>query len=156
MAKSDHSPANTEKRFYQVLQDELDTIATLDTTDSFEIASTVIDAIASATTAEEIFAANESGPADMADYLNSPLGITEVRWMRSAERFKKGTLGFYGVINAVTPGGEKVLLSVGAPNVVASVRQLQKLGLFMEDQPFWITVKSRETINGNLYTVHAG
>ena len=149
-------PANVEKRPYELMQQDLDTIATLDTTDSFEIASTVIDAIASATTPEEIFAANESGPADMADYLNSPLGITDVRFMRSAEKFRAGTLGYYAVVDALTPSGEKVLLSVGAPNVVSSIRQLQKIGMFESDQPFWITVKSRETANGNLYTVHAG
>ena len=146
------------KRPYEVMMEELANIATLESNGNvaFEIASQVIDQIAAATSPEEIFAANDSGPADMSDYIGRPIGISEVRYFKSSEAFAKGSLGVYAVLKVVTENGGEALISVGAPNVVASVRQAQKLGLIQEDgKPFWCMVRSRVTPNGTLFTLHS-
>lgn len=146
------------KRPYEVMMKELQDIAEIESHGNvaFEIATQVIDKIAAATSPEEIFAANESGPADMADYVGRPIGIRTVRWFKSAESFSKGGLGVYAVLSIVTEGGEDALLSVGAPNIVASVHAVQKLGLIQEDgKPFWCMVRGRQTPNGTLFTFHS-
>jgi hypothetical protein len=124
--------------------------------EAFDIASVVIDQIANAQTPEEIFAANESGPADMEAYLGTRIQVYDARFSPSAERFRKGTLGFYVVVDAIDQTGEKVTISCGAPNVVASVFRLMQLNMFEPGKPFPLTIRGRETPNGTLYTVHAG
>jgi len=143
-------------RAWRELQRGIAGMAEASPIEAFEIASIVIDAIASATTPEEIFAANESGPADMADYLNERLQLSDARYAPSAERYRKGTLGYYVVFDAYDTNGEKVTISTGAPNVVASIYRLQRLNFFSPDAPFPIQVRGRDTANGTLYTVHAG
>ena len=145
-----------EMRPHQQMMRELAGMAELEAGDSFDIAAQVIDSIAEAQTAEEIFAANESGPKSAEDYLGQRIGLLDVRYRKSAERFRQGTLGVFAVLDAVDEGGEKILISVGAPNVVASVRRLQRLGLIDPGTPFWVKIKGRETENGTLYTLHAG
>lgn len=148
-----------ENRPYQVMQKELSAIVSMTGDEwKFEIAASVIDQILTANSAEEIFAANESGPGDVANYMNTPMtidGPDGIRYAKSAEKFSSGGLGYYAVFDAITKNGDKVLLSVGASNVVASLRQMQKLGLFEGGKEFWFQIKGRETPNGTLYTVHA-
>lgn len=144
-------------RPYEAMQKELSTIVSMTGDEwKFDIAASVIDQILTANSAEEIFAANESGPGDVANYLNVPMTMDgEPRYAKSAEKFSSGGLGFYVVFDAITKSGEKVLLSVGASNVVASLRQMQRLGLFENGKEFWFQIRGRETPNGTLYTVHA-
>jgi hypothetical protein len=146
----------TKARAWEVMARQIGAMAEASPIEAFDIASIVIDQIASASTPEEIFAANESGPADAADYLNQRLGLLDARFSSSAEKYRKGTLGYYVVLDALDPNGEKVTISCGAPNVVASVFRLYQLNLFEPSRPFWITLRGRETPNGTLYTVHAG
>lgn len=154
---ADNKPATTDSRAWMELQAGIRTMAEASPIEAFDIASVVLDQIANAQTAEEIFAANESGPGDVSDYLGARLGLLDARYAPSAERFRTGTLGYYVVFDAVDPEGEKVTISCGAPNVVGSVFRLQRLGLFGPGQaPFYVTLKGRDTANGTLYTVHAG
>jgi len=147
----------SEARAWEDLARRIGNLAEANPVEAFDIASIVIDAIANATSAEEIFAANESGPADMAEYLNQRLNLMDARFAPSAEKFRKGTLGFYVVMDAIDPNGEKVTISCGAPNVVASVFRFYELRLFGDGTMiFPVTIRGRETPNGQLYTVHAG
>jgi hypothetical protein len=147
----------SEARAWEDLARRIGNVAEANPVEAFDIASIVVDSIANATSAEEIFAANESGPADMAEYLNQRLNLTDARFAPSAERFRKGTLGYYVVMDAIDAGGEKVTISCGAPNVVASVFRLWELRLFGDGvQAFPVAIRGRETPNGQLYTVHAG
>lgn len=142
--------------FYQLIE-KIGHLAEANPMEAFDIASIVIDKIANATTPEEIFAANEQGPADVADYIGRRLGLLDARFAPSAERFRRGTLGYYVVFDAIDDGGEKVTISCGAPNVVASIYGFYEMRLFSPDQPFFITIRSRDTGEGRtLYTVHAG
>lgn len=140
---------------WEQMQRELFGIAELTAGDSFEIAKNVINEIAAATSLEAIFSANEGGPGDFADHLGEPVGIANVRYYRSSEQFRNGTLGVYAVGDFVNKDGNEFMLSVGAPNVVASIRQMETLGLFGNGKICWFTVKGRGTPNGTLYTVHA-
>jgi hypothetical protein len=147
----------SEARAWQELAQRIGNLAEANPVEAFDIASIVIDAIANATSADEIFAANESGPADMAEYLNQRLNLTDARFAPSAERFRKGTLGYYVVFDAIDQNGEKLTISCGAPNVVASIFRFWELRLFGDGiQTFPVTIRGRETPNGQLYTVHAG
>lgn len=152
-AKTSTEPAN---RPHQDLIRGIAGMAEASPIEAFDIASIVVDQIATADTAEAIFAANESGPADASEYLNQRLGLLDARYAPSAEKFRRGTLGYYVVFDAVDPHGEKVTISVGAPNVVASIFRLQQLDLFSPDRPFFVVIRGRETPNGTLYTLHAG
>jgi hypothetical protein len=158
MAKQPETEVDTtnESRAWMELQKGIAGMAETSPIEAFEIASVVLDQIANAQTPEEIFAANESGPADVADYLNQRLLVADARYAPSAERFRKGTLGYYVVFDAIDATGEKVTLSCGAPNVVGSVYRLQRLGYIAPDKPFPVTIRGRDTANGTLYTVHAG
>ena len=153
--KSKAEKAYSELEPYEQMMRELGGIAQLNAGDNFDIAAGVINKIAVATSADQIFAANESGPGDASDYLGKPLGIYAVRYQKSAEQYASGTLGVYAVFDALTDDGEKVMISVGAPNVVASIRQMEVLGLFDESRPFRFVIRGRTTANGTLYTVHA-
>jgi hypothetical protein len=146
-----------QARAWQELAVRIGSLAEANPVEAFDIASVVVDAIANATSADEIFAANESGPADMADYLNQTLNLTDARFAPSAERFRKGTLGFYVVFDAVDAYGGKVTISCGAPNVVASLFRLWELRFFGDGvKTFPVSIRGRDTANGQLYTVHAG
>lgn len=154
---SQSTSAIDEARAWQELATRIGNLAEANPVEAFDIASVVVDAIANATSAEEIFAANESGPADMAEYLNQRLNLTDARFAPSAERFRKGTLGYYVVFDAVDSGGEKVTISCGAPNVVASIFRFYELRLFGDGvKSFPVSIRGRDTANGTLYTVHAG
>lgn len=156
MADQKAPAKNEEARPYLALMKELWDVAETEEgfTDSFDIASMVIDNILSATTFDEIVEANESGSLDKAEkYLNKPINITTISFRKSAEKFRKGTLGVYAVIDGHTDDGEVITFGVGAPNVVASLRKCQTLGLISEAKPLRCSIKSRETANGELYTL---
>jgi|SRR5215475_2361391 len=149
---------STDLRPYEQLVKKLTGIAELgDGSNGFEIAAAVIDNIAVAMTPEEIFGANESGPGDAADWLNQPIGLVgDPRVAKSDEKFRKGTLGVYLTIDFVTREGKQEMITVGAPNVVATVWRLYELEMFGPNRdPFWVEIRGRETANGTLYTVHA-
>ena len=144
-----------ENRPYTQLVNEVRNIAALDSDQGgrFEIAAQVIDLIATAADEESIFAANETGPADMEDWLNVPLTVTDFLFMKSAERFREGGLGVYVVLTHVTENGDTVTLTTGAANVVASARQFQRLGYGTPDNPARFRIVGKETANGTLYKI---
>lgn len=139
-------------RPYQRMGKELAELAVLDAPDSVDIAAQAIDQIAQAETLEDILAANESGLASAEDYIGVPLNITGLTWRPSDAKYQKGTLGsVYTVIDALLDNGEPITLSTGAPNVVASLRQAQKLGLIRDDEPLRVQITEKTTANGVLY-----
>lgn len=140
-------------RPYQNLQNYLAQRVELDGTNgsAFEIASQVIDLILNAEDEDALFAANESGPLDMERFLNRPLNFASLSFFKSAEKYRENGLGYYVVMDAIDDRGESVKLSTGAPNIVASMRKLESMGLIKEDAPYRCVIASRETANGNLY-----
>jgi hypothetical protein len=133
-------------------------VAVVDEDAAFEIAATVLDEIALADSVEAVFAANEKGPKDAEDFLEQSLGVFNVKFWRSAEKFRKGTLGYYVVMDYVDFNGETDMISVGATNVVGSMFKFMLLGAITGDKqnPFWVKIHGRDTPNGTLYTVMAG
>jgi hypothetical protein len=147
-----------DMRPYQQLVKELGEVAKMNAENSFDIASQVIDQITTAGTIEEVFAANEGGPGDAENYVGQPIGIWSVSYLPVAEKFKKNSLGVYAVVEFFTREDEDShMITVGASNVVASLRRLEHLGAITheKDQPLWVVIRGRETGNGTLYTLHA-
>ena len=145
---------------YESLRDELSQLADLDAGESFEIAKQVINAIAAAETLEDIFDANtKGGPLNVRDedIIEQPLYVYDVRWWRSADKYSRNNLGVYAVLDVFFEGGEDepFKVSTGAPNVVASIRMMQKLGLIDpgRSKAVELVFKSRETGAGALITV---
>ena len=143
--------------FAQIIA-KLRKIAVVDEDAAFEIAAAVIDEIALADSIEAVFAANEKGPKDAEDFLEASLGVVGVRFWRSAEKFRRGTLGYYVVIDYVDYNGVRDMISVGAANVVASLFRLAELGAITGDaeSPMWVKIHGRETPNGTLYVLQQG
>jgi hypothetical protein len=133
-------------------------VAVVDEDAAFEIAAAVIDEIALADSIEAVFLANEKGPKDAEDFLEVSLGVYNVKFWRSAEKFRRGTLGYYVVMDYVDFNKKNDMISVGASNVVASMFRFAQLGAITGDPetPFWVKIHGRETPNGTLYTVMAG
>ena len=161
MAKDVAVPNDREMLPWEEMRQHIGQLAELDPVDSFSVAARVINEIAQADTAEAIFAANESGPGDVEDYLGSTIGLMRLQFAESSEEFAEGTLGYYAIMHVQVAGKpetqfEPLILTVGAPNVVASVYRMMRLGLFTEDNPVWFRIKGRKTRRGTLYTVHAG
>ena len=133
-------------------------IAIVDEDGAFEIAAAVIDEIALADSVEDVFAANEKGPEGAEENLETSFGAYDAKFWRSAEKFRKGTLGYYVAISSVDYDGNERMLTVGASNVVASILRLVELGAVNGDKgnPCWIKIHGRETANGTLYILQAG
>jgi hypothetical protein len=153
-AKTPAPKKATELRPYETLIQEIARRAELDGVSSFDIAANVIDQISQATTFEEIVAANNSGPVDVNDYFGTPLTVTNVRFMKSAEQFRQGGLGHYALINALTDRGDELLLSTGAPNIVAGLYHMLRVGIIRpgeKDQR--MSFQGRVTANGTLFFI---
>lgn len=133
-------------------------IAVADENAAFEIAASVIDEIALADSIEAVFAANEKGPLDAEDLLDQSLGVFNIKFWRSAEKFRSGTLGYYVVMDFVDYEGNAAMVSTGAVNVVASLYRFMELGAITGDKqsPFWVKIHGRETPNGTLYLLQQG
>lgn len=133
-------------------------IAVVDEDAAFEIAASVIDEIALADSIEAVFAANEKGPKDAEDFLETGLGVFNIKFWRSAEKYRKGTLGYYVVMDYVDYSGKMDMISVGASNIVASLYRLAELGAITGDKenPLWVKIHGRETPNGTLYVLAQG
>jgi len=155
----DLTPAQVaELRPFAQLIHRLQMVAVVDEDGAFEIAATVIDEIALADSIEGVFLANEKGPEGAEDYLERTLGFFDARFWRSAEKYRKGTLGYYAAIKTVDFEGNERLITVGASNVVASAFRLVELGAINGDveTPLWAKIHGRETANGTLYILQAG
>ena len=155
----DLNPAQVaELRPFAKLIYRLRNIAVMEEDGAFEIAAAVIDEIALADSIEAVFAANEKGPEGADEYLERTVGAYGVKFWKSAEKFRKGTLGYYVAISAVDFEGNEHMVTVGASNVVASVFRLMELGAINgdPDSPCWIKIHGRETANGTLYILQAG
>lgn len=128
---ADAAPA--EVRPYEKMVAELQGIAKLENMSgaSFDIATQVVDKIASAQTLDDIFDAANSGLISLKDTTelhNVPVEVTEVAWRKSSEAFQENSLGVYAIIDLTTlHDGESWKISTGAPNIVASLRQMEKL-----------------------------
>lgn len=148
------TPSN-EVRLYQKLQKDLAALASLDAQNgNFDIAAAVIDGIMAAETADDVFAANDSGPLDVREYIGVPLTVFDLMYRKSDAKYaENGGLGFYVVFDAHTDNGEVVKMSTGAPNLVASFRKLQTLGYCQETNPLRVAIRGKETANGTLLTL---
>jgi hypothetical protein len=130
-------------------------IAVVDEEAAFEIAAKVIDEIALADSIEAVFAANEKGPSGAEEYMEQPIGVFGAKFWRSAEKFRKGTLGYYVAMDIVDAAGNVGMITVGASNVVASVGRFMQLGAITGEQEgaLWMRIHGRDTPSGTLYTV---
>lgn len=130
-------------------------VAVVDENAAFEIAANVIDKIAVAESIEAVFAANDEGPAGADEYLDTPIGVYEAKFWRSAEKFRSGTLGYYVAVSVVDANGKDAMITVGASNVVASMARFVQLGGINGDPatPLWLKIHGRETPNGTLLIV---
>lgn len=150
-------PVTAELEHYQKLGAELWELAEMDSGESNEIARAVTNEIAQAETLEAIFAANDSGPMNVQeeDIIDAPIWVYDIRYWRSAEKYRKNNLGVYVVLDVFFDGGEPFKVTTGAPNVVASIRQMQRLGLInpATSKMVHLVFRSRETGNGHLITV---
>lgn len=122
---------------------------------SFDIASQVVDKIVTAESADDVFAANEAGPADLNDFEGQTLNVYSLDWFTGDAKYKEG-LGVYVVFHAYDTKGNDVVISTGAVNVCSSLYRLEMLGAIREDQPLAVTFRSRTTANGTLWTIHKG
>jgi hypothetical protein len=123
---------------------------------AFEIASRVVDEIATATTDTDVFAANEGGGVDLEEFLNIPFICTNLVVRQSEEKYRKNGLGVYVQFNAVFDNGETVMLSTGATNVVASIIKLEQLGYITPGNSYKIKVVGKTTAKGTLYKLAQG
>lgn len=129
--------------------------AQLDTeaTDSFEFASRAIDAMAEASTLEEMIAANQqSGLVPAEDVFNQPLNITDVNFSKSAEQYaNNGGVGAWVIINATLDNGDEIQVKSGAPNVVSFCFLAQSRGML----PVRVKIIGKPTANGTLQQIAA-
>lgn len=158
MTKANGTVSTTDDlRPYMKLRDDILAIAKLDADQGagFDVASRVIDEITKAETMEDIFAANEQGPIKAEDLVNIPLSPFDISWHKSAEKFATGGLGVYGVLSAYKDDGEEIVVSCGAPNLVASWRMMQLGGFINADDPQKgrHKITATDTPNGTLLRV---
>lgn len=129
--------------------------------DAWELAKNAVNAITSATTADELFDASEkaSGLASMGrewQHLNNPIVIVEVDFRQSDDRFKEGTLGYYAVVhyvlaNAKGEGTEEIfVVGVGASNVVSFLEKLDALEGEEKRKGSHLVVRSKTTGRGDM------
>lgn len=118
---------------------------------AMQLAMEAIDRIASATTLDEIFAANAASSLPSTELVDGkPITLLEVSFLKPREEFRKGGVGSYAYVKAVDDMGEAVEFTTGAPNVVVSLFKIQKVGLMGKAR---IVIKGRSTTNGTLYQV---
>lgn len=151
------------RRPYESMAAELANLAATDSSvdngqTAFELAAQAIDRIATAKTAEDIFAANETGAGgDAKDYVGVNINCERVDYAKSDQKYAKGSLGVFVIIHGFKDSGEVIEppITCGAPNVVASIRQAQRIGLIGGSEPFRFTFTAKDTANGTLLRVGA-
>lgn len=116
-----------------------------------QLAMEAIDKIASATTLDEIFAANAASSLPSTEAVDGkPITPIEVNFQKPREEFAKGGVGSYAYVKAFDDLGEVIEFTTGSPNVVVSLYKIQRLGLLGETR---ILIKGRKVTNGVLYQV---
>ena len=154
-AEKNDANVSKQERPFEGLMRELHSRAKLEGS-AFEIASQVIDAIAQADSVEAIFEANESGPTSLKEneHLHKVnLNITDARYHKSAEKFAANNLGVFVTFDAYLDSGDEVMVSTGAPNVVASLYRAQREGWLSTDKPLRCRIVPKDSANGVLLTV---
>lgn len=153
----------SELRPYEQAARDMADMASAESVDGFAVAADVADKILTAGTVDAVLDAAEGGPGDLADLVGKSFRFIggQLRWMRSAEKFRSGGFGVYAVFTARLSDGTDVLVSTGAVNVVAQLRALQKpgMGVFGEDGEVServFSVACRETANGTLFRLTRG
>lgn len=102
-----------------------------------EISATIIDRVLAARSAEEVFAlGNQSLPSGQ-DFVNVPHKVLSIAVRPSG---KKGGLGAYLVIDAVTRDGESITFGIGAATAVAQYKKLERIGY-----DGWVAIRSKST-----------
>lgn len=116
-----------------------------------QLAMEAIDKIASATTLDEIFAANAASSLPGTESVDGkPITPIEVSFQKPREEFAKGGVGAYAYVKAVDDLGEVKEFTTGSPNVVISLFKIQTMGLLGKSR---ILIKGRSVTNGTLYQV---
>lgn len=116
-----------------------------------QLAMEAIDKIASATTLDEVFAANAASSLAGTEAVDGkPITLLEVNFQKPREEFAKGGVGSYAYVKAVDDLGEVIEFTTGSSNVVISLYKIQILGLLGKAR---IVIKGRKTGNGTLYQV---
>lgn len=121
---------------------------------AFELASQAIDKIATASTDDEIFDANEAStlPGVIEAAEKGALTILEIE-ARPGKTEYKGGVAAYLYVSSVTDNGEAFEWTVGAPNIVASLFRFQENGRIGGSTPIRLRIKGRQATNGILYSV---
>lgn len=142
-------------RPFAKLRDEIAGVAKLESEQgrSFDIAAQVIDGIAVAADAEAVFDANEAGPKDIREYVGQPMTLMQVDYFKSSEQYAGSGLGTYVVVRVLFDNGDEEMFSTGAPNLVASFRQFERLGRIGGDNPIRLKITSKTTSAGELLRV---
>lgn len=147
------------RRPYQTALLEMKGRAELDSEGrGFDIAANVADKILTAESVEDIVAAAETGPEDIADLVGVGfrfIGQTLV-YSESAEQFRDGGTGYYAVFKCVDSRGNEHTISTGAVNVVFQLKAFENKGIFDEEGELskdLFTIKSRPTRRGTLYWI---
>lgn len=116
-----------------------------------QLAMEAVDKIASASTLDDIFAANAASSLPGTDSVDGkPITILEVSFQKPRDEFSKGGVGSYAYVKANDDLGEVLEFTSGSPNVVISLFKIQKLGLLGKAR---IVIKGRAVTNGTLYQV---
>lgn len=116
-----------------------------------QLSMEAVDRIADAASLDDIFAANAASTLPSTESVDGkPITILEINIQKSQEQFAKGGLGAYLYVKAHDDLGEVHEFTTGSPNVVASLFQIQRLGLLGKAR---IVIKGRTTANGTLYQV---
>lgn len=127
--------------------------------DAWQLAKDAVNAIAQATTADELFEASEksAGLQSMGrewPHLNNPINLIEITFRKSDERFSEGTLGHYAIVHYALDGtGELNVVGVGAPNVVAFLEKWENLPEAEKRKASRVVVKSKATGRGELLRI---
>lgn len=145
-----------QKRHYQRLIADLAFRASEDKPDSFDIASSVVDAIMAADDLDGMFDAVESSLVslkDATDLHNVPVSVIGLHYAKSDTKYEANGLGAFVIIDLVTDAGEPRTISTGAPNVVAFLRASELKGYATAENPLRIRFTARGTDNGTLLSV---
>ena len=147
MAKSDVS--TVDKLESEIIFDS----ATVGTTDGDAINRAMNQAIANATTVDDILSANTSAVESLktlwesgVDWVRNPLTILEVSFNESNDNFADGGWGFYAVMQVADSDGVVHTVSCGAKTVVLKLYQIQKHSAFPMTVP--VRVSATQTKSG--------
>ena len=89
----------------------------------------------------------------LVEYVGQPMTLMQVDYFKSSEQYAGSGLGTYVVVRVLFDNGDEEMFSTGAPNLVASFRQFERLGRIGGDNPIRLKITSKTTSAGELLRV---